>query len=117
MRRFNSSNEYSMSSQAAACPGQEVGQKVTHSACGQKKEMAMWPTCGQNGYITLAVSRVPNAQQGDKNQKCLRDLTCGQSGYIIPAVSVVPNAQCGDKNQKWLCGPHVGKMAASLLPS
>ena len=43
--------------------------------------------------------------------------TCGQSAYITPTVLGVPNAQRGDKNQKWLCGPHVGKVATSPLPS
>ena len=41
------------------------------SARGQKSEMAMWPTCGQSGYITPAALAVPNAQRGDKNQKWL----------------------------------------------
>ena len=32
-----------------------------HSARGQKSEMATWPRCGQNGYITPSVLGVPNA--------------------------------------------------------
>ena len=44
-------------------------------------------------------------------------VTCGQNGYITPAVLGVPNAQRGANNQKWLCGPHVGKVAPSPLPS
>ena len=43
--------------------------------------------------------------------------TCRKSGNITPAVLGVPNAQPGDKNWKWLCGPHVGKVATSPLPS
>ena len=41
------------------------------SARGQKSEMATWPRCGQNAYITPAVLRVPNTQRGDKKQKWL----------------------------------------------
>ena len=41
------------------------------SARGQKSEMAMWPTCGQSGYITPAVLGVPDAQRGNKNPKWL----------------------------------------------
>ena len=37
----------------------------------QKTEMATWATCGQRGYITLAVSKVPNGQQGVPKQKWL----------------------------------------------
>ena len=39
-------------------------------AWGHKAETATWPRCGQIGYITLAVSGVPNAQRRGKNQKC-----------------------------------------------
>ena len=39
---------------------------------GQKSEIATWPTCGENGYITPAVLGVPIANRGDKNQQCLR---------------------------------------------
>ena len=38
---------------------------------GQKSEIATWPTCGQNGYITAANFGVPIAKRGDKNQQCL----------------------------------------------
>ena len=44
---------------------------LQRSARGQKSEMAMWPTCGQSGYIIPAVLGVPNAQREDKNQECL----------------------------------------------
>ena len=43
--------------------------------------------------------------------------TCGQSGYITPAVLGVINDQRREENHKWLCGPHVGKVATSPLPS
>ena len=109
--------------------------------------MAMWLTCGQNGYVTPAVLGVTNAQRGDKNQKWLCGghvvkvatsplpswrppplvaggkvrngyvAEIGQSGYITPAILRVPNDERGDKNQIWLRGPHVGKVATSPLPS
>ena len=81
-----------------------------------------WPTCGQCGYVTPAVSGIPTAlQRGDKirsgplvwlrhpcrlgdphrfraggqNQKWP---TCGQCGYVTPAVSGIPTAlERGDK--------------------
>ena len=75
-----------------------------------------WPTCGQNGYVTPAVSGIPTAaEQGAKSEvahlwaKWLRHPcrlgdphrfraggqnqkwpTCGQSGYVTPAVSGIP---------------------------
>ena len=101
-----------------------------------------WPTCGQNGYVTPAVSGIPTASQrgGGGNQKWP---TCGQNGYVTPAVSGIPTAsERGAKSEvahlwaKWLrhpcrlgnphrcraggkirSGPFVGKMATSPLPS
>ena len=75
--------------------------------------MAMWSTCGQGGYITLAVLGVPNTQHTDKSQKWLSGPHVGK----VPAVLGLPNAQRGDKKLKWLCGPHVGKPATSPLLS
>ena len=128
-----------------------------------------WPTCGQNGYVSPAVSGIPTAaeaggkfrsgprvgkvptsplpsrgspplQSGGQNQKWP---TCGQNGYVTPAVSGIPTAAERGANSevahvwaKWLrhpCrlgdphrfraggkirrGPQVGKMATSPLPS
>ena len=100
-----------------------------------------WPTCGQSGYVTLAVSGIPTAAvRGGSNQKWP---TCGQSGYVTLAVSGIPTAsQRGAKSEvahlwaKWLrhpcrlgdphrfraggeirSGPLVGKVATSPLPS
>ena len=128
-----------------------------------------WPTCGQSGYVTLAVSGIPTAvqrggeirsgplvgkvatsplpsrgspplQSGGGDQKWP---TCGQSGYVTLAVSGIPTAsKRGGKSEvahlwaKWLChpcrlgdpyrfraggeirsGPLVGKVAMSPLPS
>ena len=126
-----------------------------------------WPTCWQSGYLTLAVSGIPNAlhgskirsgplvgkvatsslpsrgspplQSGEQNQKWP---TCGQSGYLTPAVSGIPTAsKRGAKSEvahlwaKWLrhpcrvgdphrlragskirSGPQEGKVATSPLP-
>ena len=101
-----------------------------------------WPTCGQSGYVTPAVSGIPTAAEWwGGNQKWP---TCGQSGYVTPAVSGIPTAaeRGGGKSEvahlwaKWLrhpcrlgdphrcraggkirSGPLVGKVATSPLPS
>ena len=128
-----------------------------------------WPTSRQSGYVTPAVSGIPNAaergggirsgpvvgkmatspvpsrgfpplQSGGRNQKWP---TSGQNGYVTPAVSGIPTAsERGAKSEvahlwaKWLrhpcrlgdphrfraggksrSGPQVGKMAMSPLPS
>ena len=127
-----------------------------------------WPTSGQSGYLTPAVSGIPTAskrgaksevahkwakwvphpcriggspplQSGGQNQKWP---TSGQSGYLTPAVSGTPTAsERGAKSEvahkwaKWLphpcrigdphrfraggkirSGPQVGKVATSPLP-
>ena len=48
-----------------------------------------WPTCGQSGYVTPAISGIPTASERGENQKWP---TCGQSGYVTPAVSGIPTA-------------------------
>ena len=60
-----------------------------------------WPTCGQSGYATPAVSGIPTAaERGDQKLP-----TCGQSGYVTPAVSGIPTASERGENQKWpTCG-------------
>ena len=101
-----------------------------------------WPTSGQNGYVTPAVSGIPTASQrgGGGDQKWP---TCGRNGYVTPAVSGIPTAsKRGAKSEvahlwaKWLphpcrlgdphrcraggkirSGPLVGEMATSPLPS
>ena len=129
-----------------------------------------WPTCGQSGYVTPAVSEIPTAserggggvrsdplvgkmamsplpsrgspqlQRGGHNQKWP---TCGQGGCVTPAVSGIPTAaEPGAKSQvahlwaRWLrhpcrlgdphrfraggtikSGPLVGKVATSPVPS
>ena len=132
-------------------------------------ENQKWPTCGQSGYVTPAVSGIPTAsERGGKSEvahlwaKWLRHPcrlgdphrcragggnqkwpTCGQSGYVTPAVSGIPTAaERGAKSEvahlwaKWLrhpcrlgdphrfraggkirSGPLVGKVATSPLPS
>ena len=91
-----------------------------------------WPTSGQSGYLTPAVSGIPTASERGQNQKC----------YLTPAVSGIPTAsERGAKSEvahkwaKWLphpccigdphrfrpggkirSGPQVGEMATSPLP-
>ena len=48
-------------------------------ARGKKSEMARWPTCGQSGYITLAVLGVPNAVLGSAT---LSAGTKPRNGYV-----------------------------------
>ena len=97
----------------ATSPLPSRGSPPLQSGGGNQK----WPTCGQSGYVTLAVSGIPTAterraksevahlgkvamsplpsrgspplQSGGQNQKWP---TCGQSGYVIPAVSGIPTA-------------------------
>ena len=100
-----------------------------------------WPTSGQSGYVTPAVSGIPTAaerggksevahkwakwlryplpsrgspplQSGGQNQKWP---TCGQSGYVTPAVSGIPTAS--ERGGGIRSGPQVGKVATSPLPS
>ena len=99
-----------------------------------------WPTSGQSGYLTPAVSGIPTAlergaklevaqkwakrlphpcriggspplQSGGQSQKWP---TSGQSGYLTPAVSGDPHRfRAGGKVRS---GPQVGKVATSPLP-
>ena len=143
-----------------------LGDPQTLQSGGQNQK---WPTCGQNGYVTPAVSGIPTAfrvggkirsgalvgkvatspvpsrgspplQAGGQNQKWP---TCGQNGYVTPAVSGIHTAAERGANSevahvwaKWLrhpcrlgdprrfraggkirSGPQVGKVATSPLPS
>ena len=98
-----------------------------------------WPTSGQSGYLTPAVSGIRTAAERGQNQKWPRS---GQSGYLTPAVLGIPTvAERGAKSEvahkwaKWLphpcrigdphrcraggkirSGPEVGKVATSPLP-
>ena len=99
-----------------------------------------WPTCGQSGYVTLAVSGIPTATgRGGKSEvahfwaKWLRHPcrlgdphrfraeggnqkwpSSGQSGYVTPAVSGIPTAS--EPRGEIRSGPQVGKVATSPLP-
>ena len=114
-----------------------LGDPHRFRAGGQNQK---WPTCGQNGYATPAVSGIPTAsERGDKirsgplvgkvghacrlgdprrftaggqNQKWP---TCGQGGYVTPAVSGIPTAS--ERGDKIRSGPLEGKVATSPLPS
>ena len=62
-----------------------------------------WPTSGQSGYLTPAVSGIPTAsERGGRNQKWP---TSGQSGYLTSTVSGIPTAsERGAKSEaahKW----------------
>ena len=99
-----------------------------------------WPTSGQSGYLTPAVSGDPHRfraggkirsgpqvgkvatsplpyrgcpplQSGGQNQKWP---TNGQHGYLTPAVSGIPTAS--ERGGKVRSGPQVGKVATSPLP-
>ena len=72
-----------------------------------------WPTCGQNGYVTPAVSGIPTAsERGDKIRS---GPLVGKMPTSPHAVSGIPSAsQRGDKIRS---GPLVGKVATSPLPS
>ena len=73
--------------------------------CSAREQNQKWPTCGHSGYLTPAVTGVPNALLGNKIRN---GHTCGHSGYLTPAVSGVPNALHGNKIRN---GPHVGTVA------
>ena len=103
-------------------------------------ESQKWPTSGQSGYLTPAVSGDPHRftaggkirsgpqvgkmatsplpyrgspplQSGGQNEKWP---TSGQSGYLSPAVSGDPHRfRAGGKMRS---GPQVGKLATSPLP-
>ena len=69
-----------------------------------------WPTSGQNGYITPAVSGIGGALEGGGGDQ--KWPTKGQSGYVTPAVSGIPIAsERGAKSEvahlwaKWLRHP------------
>ena len=69
--------------------------------CSAGEQNQKWPTCGHNGYLTPAVSGVPNALHGDKIRN---DPHVG----LTPAVSGVSNALHGDKIRN---EAHVGTVA------
>ena len=156
--------------------GPQVGKVATSPLPSQESpplqsggQNQKWPTSGQSGYVTPAVSGIPTAlERGAKSEvahlwaKWLRHPcrlgdphrfraggqnqkwpTSGQSGYVTPAVSGIPTAsERGAKSEvahkwaKWLrhpcrlknphrfraggkirSGPQVGKVATSPLPS
>ena len=122
-----------------------IGDPHRFSAGGQNQK---WPTSGQCGYLTRAVSGIPTASKredkirsgpqvgnvatsplpfrgspplhsGGQNQKWP---TSGQCGYLTPAVSGIPSAaERGAKSEvahKWAIWlPHPCRMAAPSLQS
>ena len=122
----------------ATSPLPSRGSPPLHSGGGGDHK---WPTCGQSGYVTLAVSEIPTtAERGGEirsgplvgkvatsplpsrgspplhsrggNQKWP---TSGQSGYVTPAVSGSPTTS--EPGGEIRSGPQVGKVATSPLPS
>ena len=114
-----------------------IGDPHRFSAGGQNQK---WPTSGQCGYLTPAVSGIPTASErgikseaahkwanrlphpcrfgdphrfsaGGQNQKWP---TSGQCGYLTPAVSGIPTAS--ERGDKIRSGPQVGNVATSPLP-
>ena len=87
-----------------------LGDPLRFRVGGQNQK---WPTCGQGGYVTPAVSGIPTASErgGGQNQKWP---TCGQGGYVTPAASGIPTAS--ERGDKIRSGPLVGKVATSPLP-
>ena len=73
-----------------------------------------WPKSGPTGYITTAVSGVPDVVEQGKIQK---HPTSGPNGYIIPTIWGVPESLQRPRKQGWLShrcllrGPKVGGMA------
>ena len=69
--------------------------------------MATYLKDGQNGYITAAVSGVPNALRGERKLRMATWPTRGQRGYILYAASafyaggVSTNCHLGQKSTKW----------------
>ena len=121
----------------ATSPLPSRGSPLLQSRGGTQK----WPTSGQSGYVTPAVSGIPTAsergggvrsgpqvgkratsplpsrgspplQTGGQNQKWR---TYGQSGYVTLAVSGIPTAS--ERGREIRSGPQVGKVATSPLPS
>ena len=121
----------------ATSPLPPWGSPPLHSGGGHQR----WPTSGQSGYVTPAVSGIPTAserggeirsgpqmgkvatsplpcrgspplQSGGGNQKWP---TCGQSGYVTPAVSGIPTAS--ERGGEIRSGPQMGKVATSPVPS
>ena len=103
-----------------------------------------WPTSGQSGYLTPAVSGIPTASErgaesevaskwakwlphpcrigdphrfraGGQNQKWP---TSGRNGYLTPAISGIP-LQSGGQNQKWPTSGRNGYLtpAVSRIPT
>ena len=86
-----------------------LGDPHRFRAGGQNQK---WPTCGQGGYVTPAVSGIPTAsERGDK----IRSGPLVGNGYVTPAVSGIPTAS--ERGDKIRSGPLVGKVATSPLPS
>ena len=92
----------------ATSPLPSRGSPPLHSG-GQNQK---WPTSGQNGYLTPAVSGIPTALE--HRSKIRSGPLNGQKGYLTAAVSAIPTAS--EQGGKIRSGPLVGKLATSPLP-
>ena len=65
-----------------------------------------WPTCGQSGYVTPAVSEIPSAsERGTKSEVAHQWPGRGQKAYVTPESPESPPLESGGENQKWpTCG-------------
>ena len=87
-----------------------LGDPHRFRAGGQNQK---WPTCGQNGYVTPAVSGIPTAsERGDKIRS--GPLVGKMATSPLPSRGSPPLQSRGDKIRS---GPLVGKMVTSPLPS
>ena len=71
-----------------------------------------WPTCGQSGYVTPAISGITTASEREGGGGIQKWPKSGQSGYLTPTVSGIPTAsERGAKSEvahkwgKWLRHP------------
>ena len=101
--------------------------RLRGSQCSAREQNQKWPTCGQSGYLTPAVSGVPNALHGNKirngphaqwlpNPCCLRSPQCSAReqnqkwptcGRLLPNPCCLRGSQCSvrEQNEKWpTCG-------------
>ena len=114
-----------------------LGDSQHFKAGGQNRK---WPTCGQNGYVTAAVSGIPTAsERGDKIRS--GPLVGNMATSLLPSRGSPPLQSGATKSEvahKWAkrlrhhcrlgdsqrfsagekirSGPHVGNMATSTLP-
>ena len=78
---------------------------------GRKSEMAMWPTCGQSGYIAPTVLGVGNAHRARQNAQWLRSPHVGRVATSPVPSSGSPTLSAGTK----IKNSYVARMRAKWL--